>query len=97
MKRQVLTKQQYKRANKVMLFILAICYVFFAIIEISNIMKHGQSAMAYVRCGIYAVALIMTGIIVKILGTKKVGTIIMALIYAVVYPVLVFGNGRNAG
>lgn len=95
MKRQVLTKQQYKRANKVMFFILAICYVFFAIIEISNVMKHGQSVMAYVRCGIYAVALIMTGIIVKILGTKKVGTIIMALIYAVVYPVLVFGNGAG--
>ncbi len=95
MKRQVLTKQQYKRANKVMLFVLAICYVFFAIIEISNVMKHGQNVMAYVRCGIYVAALVMTGIMVKIWGTKKVGTIIMALIYAVVYPVLVFGNGAG--
>lgn len=95
MKRQVLTEQQYKRANKVMLFILAICYVFFAIIEISNVMKHGQSIMAYVRCGIYAAALALTAIMVKALGTKKVGTIVIALIYAAVYPVLVFGNGAG--
>ncbi len=51
--------------------------------------------MAYVRCGIYTVALVTTGIMVKVLGTKKVGTIIMALIYAVVYTVLVFGNGAG--
>lgn len=95
MKRQVLTKQQYKRANKVMLFVLAICYVFFAIIEISNVMKHGSNTMAYVRCGIYAAAVVMTGIIVKVLGTKRVGTILMAVIYAIVYPVLVFGNGAG--
>lgn len=95
MKRQVLTKQQYKRANKVMLFVLAICYVFFAIIEISNVMKHGSNTMAYVRCGIYAAAIVMTGIIVKVLGTKRVGTILMAVVYAVVYPILVFGNGAG--
>ncbi len=95
MKRQVLTKQQYKRANLVMFFILTICYVFFAIIEISNVMKFGQNAMAYVRCGIYAVTLVITGIVVKLLGTKKIGTIIMALIYAVVYAILVFGNGAG--
>ncbi len=95
MKRQVLTQQQYKRANKVMLFVLAICYVFFAIIEISNVMKHGQNTMAYVRCGIYAAAIVMTGIMVKVLGTKRIGTILMAVIYAVVYPVLVFGNGAG--
>ena len=66
MKRQVLTKQQYKRANLVMFFILTICYVFFAIIEISNVMKFGQNAMAYVSCGIYAVSLVVTGIVVKL-------------------------------
>ncbi len=95
MKRQVLTQQQYKRANKVMLFILAICYVFFAAIEISNVVKHGQSIMAYVRCGLYVAAILMTGVIVKVLGTKKVGTIAMAVLYIIVYAVLVFGNGAG--
>ncbi len=95
MKRQVLTQQQYKRANVVMFFILAVCYVFFAAIEISNMTKHGQSIMAYVRCGLYIAAILMTGVIAKVLGLKKAGMILMALLYVIVYAVLVFGNGAG--
>ena len=38
MKRQVLTQQQYQRANKVMLFILAICYyvILYAVLVFGN-------------------------------------------------------------
>ena len=93
MKKQTLTQQQYKRANQVMFFILAICYIFFIAIEVSNISKHGQSVMAFVRCGIYAASIPLTGIWVKVLGAKRMGTIVMASMYAIVYAVLVFGNG----
>ena len=95
MKRQVLTQQQYKRANMVMFFIMAVCYVFCMAIEISNMTKHGQSIMAYIRCGVYAAAILLTGIIVKIQGTKKTGTIATAVLYVMVYAVLVFGNGAG--
>ncbi len=95
MKRQILTEQQYKRANKVMLFILAVCYIFFVAIETSNISKQGQSIMAYVRCGVYIAAILLTWLIVKVLGNKKTGTIAMALLYIVFYTVLVFGNGAG--
>ncbi len=95
MKRQALTQEQYKRANKVMLFILAVCYIFFAAIEISNVMKHGQSIMAYVRCGLYIAAILLTGVIVKVLGTKRAGTILTAVLYVSIYTVLVFGNGAG--
>ena len=95
MKRQVLTQQQYKRANRVMFFILTICYLFFVGIEISNVVKHGQSTMAYVRCGLYVAAILLTGVIVKSLGEKKAGTIAMAVLYIIVYTVLVFGNGAG--
>ncbi len=95
MKRQVLTQQQYKRANKVMLFILALCYVFFAAIEISNISKHGASVVAFVRCGVYVASILLTGIILKALGEKRAGTVAMAGVYVLVYAVLVFGNGAG--
>ena len=95
MKKQTLTQQQYKRANQVMFFILAICYIFFIAIEVSNISKHGQSVMAFVRCGIYAASIPLTGILVKVLGAKRMGTIVMASMYAIVYAVLVFGNGAG--
>ncbi len=38
MKRQVLTQQQYQRANMVMLFILAICYyvILYAVLVFGN-------------------------------------------------------------
>ena len=95
MKKQTLTQQQYKRANQVMFFILAICYIFFVAIEVSNISKHGQSVMAFVRCGIYVASILLTGILVKVLGAKRMGTIAMASMYAIVYAVLVFGNGAG--
>ncbi len=95
MKRQVLTQQQYKRANKVMLLILAICYVFFIAIEISNMTKHGQSIMSYVRCALYVAAGLMSGLILKTIGDKKTGTIAMACVYVCVYAILVFGNGAG--
>lgn len=95
MKRQVLTQQQYKRANKVMFLILMVCYIFFVAIEVSNISKGEQSVMAYVRLGIYAAAILFTGIIVKALGDKNVGTIAIAMLYVIIYAVLVFGNGAG--
>ncbi len=95
MKRQVLTEQQYRRANKVMLLILAICYVFFIAIEISNISKHGHSTMAYIRCGLYVAAILINSVIVKAFGARKTGTVAQALLYVIVYAVLVFGNGAG--
>ena len=64
-------------------------------IEVSNISKGEQSVMAYVRLGIYAAAILFTGIIVKALGDKNVGTIAIAMLYVIIYAVLVFGNGAG--
>ena len=95
MKRQVLTEQQYRRANKVMFFVLTLCYLIFEGVEISNMSKYGQSTMAFVRCGIYAVAVLMSAVILKLLATKRAGTIAMSVVYVIAYAVLVFGNGAG--
>lgn len=95
MKRQVLTQQQYMRANRVIFLILMACYLFFTGIEISNIGKHGLTIMAIVRCISYALGIVVTGIISKKMGTRKAGTISMAVLYLFLYAVLVFGNGAG--
>ena len=95
MQRQVLTQQQYKRANKVILIILTLCYICFVGIETSNASKFGMNAMVFVRCGLYALAFVAMSIIVKTLGTRKIGTIAIAVIYVIAYAILVFGNGAG--
>ena len=95
MKRQALTEQQYKRANKVMFFILTLCYLFFIGIEYTNTAKHSDTAMIFVRYGVYIGAILLSAIILKFLGNKKAGMIVMALVYIVAYAVLVFGNGAG--
>ena len=95
MKRQALTEQQYKRANKVMFIILTLCYLFFIGIEYTNTAKHSDTAMIFVRYGVYIGAILLSAIILKFLGNKKAGMIVMALVYIVAYAVLVFGNGAG--
>lgn len=95
MQRQVLTQQQYKRANKVILIILTLCYICFVGIETSNASKFGVNAMVFVRCGLYALAFVAMSIIVKTLGTRKIGTIAIAVVYVIAYAILVFGNGAG--
>lgn len=95
MQRQVLSEQQYKRANKVILIILTLCYICFVGIETSNATKFGLNAMVFVRYAIYALAFVSMSLIVKTLGTKKVGTVAIAAIYLIAYAILVFGNGAG--
>lgn len=96
MKRQKLTPEQYLRSNKTMLIILAICYLIFTAVEISNIMKADSVAtMAIVRCVIYIAMILVSAIIVKLLGTKKPGMVSLAIGFLITYAILVFGNGSG--
>ena len=96
MKRQNLTPEQYKRSNKTLLIILAICYLIFCGVEISNIMKAGDVAtMAIVRCVVYVAAIGVSALFVKLLGEKKAGMLALAFTFLVTYAVLVFGNGSG--
>ncbi len=93
MKRKNLTPEQYRRTNLVMTIILALCYVVYAGVDISNMMKSTVDASGIIRCIFYMVMIVVTVLIYKFLGTQKVAMIVMALTFLVAYSVLVFGNG----
>lgn len=96
MKKQNLTPEQYKRTNKTLFLILAVCYLIFAAVEMSNLSKGSSSAtMAFVRCAVYVAVIAVNGVAVKLFGEKKLAAIIMALAFLVAYAVLVFGNGAG--
>ena len=96
MKRQVLTPEQYKRANKVMFVIMALCYIICCCIDSSNVQKGVSSdGMSLVRCAVYVGAIIISAIGATVFGRKKAGMVLMALAFLASYIVLVFGNGAG--
>ncbi|MBQ8040593.1 MAG: hypothetical protein IJ274_12160 [Lachnospiraceae bacterium] len=95
MKRQKLTPEQYKRTNTTMLVILVLCFIIYAGVDISNMMKIGFHTMGIVRCALYLLAIVFDAIVVKVLAKKKSAMIIMAVSFLAAYAILVFGNGAG--
>ena len=72
MKRQNLTPEQYSRANRTMSIILTICYIIYIIVELMKFSKIGSiTTSSIVRCGVYALIMVATWVVVKVLRTKK--------------------------
>lgn len=92
-KRQALTQEQYKRANRVMCMILAICYLVYIIVEVMNIGKFGMSTGLIARCVLYAVMMVASVVTYKLLSSNKKCMIIYAVSFLIAYAFLVFGNG----
>lgn len=93
MKRQDITPEQYRRTNRTLLLILSVCYLIYAFIDISNVLKGADVTSACIRCAVYVAIIIVNAIVVKLMSRKKLAAIIMALTFLVAYSVLVFGNG----
>ena len=96
MKSQNLTAEQYRRTNRIMYVILTLCYIFFIGIEYSNGMKGVAASGSVGRMAVYAVLILILGVVIKFIGTKKTAMVIMALSYLVSYPLLCFGNGAGS-
>ncbi len=92
-KRKDLTPEQYHRANFVMCIILVICYIGYTIVECFNISKNGITTSLYLRCSFYAIALIASVVIYRIMPTVKRCMVLFSAIFLIAYAVLVFGNG----
>ena len=96
MKRQNLTPEQYSRANRTMSIILTICYIIYIIVELMKFSKIGSiTTLSIVRCGVYALIMVATWIVVKILRTKKAAMLFMALSFLAAFTTLVFGNSAG--
>ena len=93
MKSKELTPQQYRRSNTVMFIILALCYILYTGVDISNMMKSTVHTAGIVRCVYYIVMMLVTALVVRLMAEKKVTMIFMALTFLSSYAILVFGNG----
>ena len=65
LEKKELTTAQYIRANRTMGIILALSYLMYMIVEMININKVGLGAGLFVRCGVYVIALIGSGIVYR--------------------------------
>ena len=92
-KKKNLTPEQYERTNKTMFIILACCYISYAVIDVSNMMKEKIDTWGIIRCAIYVGVVVLYFIILKMNGKKKSTMIFYALTFLVVYGILVFNNG----
>ena len=96
MKSQNLTPNQYHRTNRIMYVILTLCYIFFVGIEYSNMAKGTAAAGGGIRGTVYVSLILILGVVLKLMGDKKIAMIIMALSYVIAYPLLAFGNGAGS-
>ena len=96
MKKQKLTPEQYKRANRVLMVVLSVVYVIFALVEL-NAAYHGNMAMSnYIRIGLYLLSGLAINVFVRIKAEKKSAMLFMAIGFFITYTILVFGNGPGA-
>ena len=93
MKKQSLNPDQYRRANRTMCLILAICYLVYIIVEVINIGKFGMSNGLIMRCVFYGIMLLVSVIAYKVLATRKSCMLVFALTFLIAYGVLIFNNG----
>lgn len=92
-KRQSLNPDQYRRANRTMCLILAICYLVYIIVEVINIGKFGMSNGLIIRCVFYGIMLLTSVIAYRVLATRKSCMIVFAVTFLIAYGVLIFNNG----
>lgn len=91
-RKQHLTENQYKRANRVMCLILLVSYLVYIIVEIMNA-KSEMESHAIMRCIVYGAIGVVDIIATLTLSKKKICMLILAVSYLAAFPVLIFGNG----
>lgn len=92
-KKQNLTKEQYKRSNRVMSIVLIISYLVYVVVELLNIGKFDSNNSWMIRCGVYVAMVIAAFISYLSMKTKKTCMVSLAITFLVAYGTLVFGNG----
>ena len=79
-KKQHLTQEQYKRANRIMSMVLIISYITYVIVELLNIGKFDSNNSWMIRCGVYIAMVIAVLISYLSLKTKKICMISLAIV-----------------
>lgn len=87
-KRKNLSPEQYKMANGTMAIILAVCYIAYIAIEITN-----KGPVYPVRCGVFAILAIVGLVLSKVKASSKITMLFYAITFLIAYLLLVMNNG----
>ena len=93
MRRKDLTPGQYKRANNVLRLTMTIMYIIFIVVETNAVTNHLVGKEGYVRLALYVMSIIALNVVVSVFLEKKFAMLFMAFDFAIMYGVLIFGNG----
>ena len=96
MKKQKLTPEQYRNANKVLMLVLSVVAVIFVLVEFYSGNKGNMGLANYVRIAIYLLSVVAINVFVRINIEKKSAMVFMAANILITYSLLVFGNGPGA-
>lgn len=96
MKKQKLTSEQYRRANKVLMLVLSVVAIIFILVEFYSGNKDNMGFANYVRIAIYLLSAVAINVFVRIKMEKKSAMVFMAANILTTYSILVFGNGPGA-
>lgn len=96
MKRKPLTPEQLYRTNRVMMLILAFCYVLYMVVEVNSMTKIGVNTFGVIRCVYYVLLVLANGFMLHFKGKTRSMMLFLAWGFLTAYAVLVFGNGPNA-
>ena len=87
-KRKKISPEQFKMANGTMAIILAVCYIAYIAIEITN-----KGPFYPVRCGVFAIVAIVGLVLSKVKATSKKTMLFYAITFLIAYLLLVMNNG----
>ncbi len=96
MKKQQLTPEQYKRANKVLMLVLSVISVIFILVEMNDSYHGNMEPGNYVRIAVFLINIIAINIFVRLNADRRSAMLFMSVAILITYCILVFGNGPGA-
>ena len=96
MKKQKLSPEQYRRANKVLMMVLSVVYVIFIVIEMNAVKDSGMGAIKGLRIALDVISIVAINIFVRLKEDRKSAMLFMSIGVFIGYTLLMFGNGPGA-
>ena len=92
---QTLTPEKYLKANKALLWMVSAICLIFVVLEVysAKSMNGAIQTANFIRMGLYVVSIGVLQLFVRLNAQRKSAMIVMSALIAILYVVLIFGNG----
>ena len=75
-----------------MFIVLAVCYLLYTIVELSNIDESNNRTMIIMRCALYIGFMLINRLVIALKGNEKFSMIFMAFSFLIMYVIFVMSN-----